>query len=145
MKKMSSIALCGKDFILTSSSPISISSSSYSSSLSSSSSSVPTNTSQFGFVPPSGQPDLQSRTGPRVRGSAEKAAHQGQVLSGLPHECHGPGTGKGSCNAKKEKKHKNPPCDRLSPAWCILGSKAKRLKGTPPAKLNLASTFKIIP
>ena len=97
MKKMSSIALCGKDFILTSSSPISISSSS---------SSVPTNTSQFGFVPPSGQPDLQSRTGPRVRGSAEKAAHQGQVLSGLPHECHGPGAGKGSCNAKKEKKHK---------------------------------------
>ena len=106
MKKMSSIALCGKDLILTSSSPISISSSSYSSSLSSSSSSVPTNTSQFGFVPPSGQPDLQSRTGPRVRGSAEKAAHQGQVLSGLPHECHGPGAGKGSCNAKKEKKHK---------------------------------------
>ena len=96
MKKMSSIALCGKDFILTSSSPISLS---YSSS-------VPTNTSQFGFVPPSGQPDLQSRTGPRVRGSAEKAAHQGQVLSGLPHECHGPGAGKGSCNAKKEKKHK---------------------------------------
>ena len=103
---------------------------------SSSSSSLPI--SQFGFVPPPGQPDLQSRAGSWVWGSAEKAAHEGQVLSGLPHECHGPGAGKGSCGQNLwEKAHQRPthprgeynistpasPCDRLSPVCCILSKR----------------------
>ena len=78
---------------------------SFPSSSSSSSSTPPISISQFGFVPlPSGQPDLQSRTGSWVWGSAEKTAHEGQVLSGLPHECHGPGAGKGSCGQKTWRK-----------------------------------------
>ena len=78
-------------------------------SIPSSSSSSFVTISQFGFVPPSGQPDLQSRAGSWVWGSAEKAAHEGQVLSGLPHECHGPGAGKGSCGQNLGEKAQNPP------------------------------------
>ena len=120
---------------------------------SSSSSTPPISISQFGFVPLlSGQPDLQSRTGSWVWGSAEKTAHEGQVLSGLPHECHGPGAGKGSCGQKTWRKRTKftphprgeynifipvPPCDRLSPACCILSKKAKRLKGNS-TKLNIS-------
>jgi hypothetical protein len=41
-------------------------------------------------------PFCQSGAGFRVWGSAEKTAHQGQVLSGLPDECSGLGAGQGS-------------------------------------------------
>ena len=36
---------------------------------------------------------FQSGTGFRIRGFAEKAAHQGQVFPGEPHERYGPGEG----------------------------------------------------
>ena len=128
---------------------------------SSSSSSLAISISQFGFVPLSlplanltcrAEPDLEFE-GLLKRQHTRVKYFQGSLMNAMDLE-----RAKVAAAKSSEKKHKNdphhlrgeyniftpaPPCDRLSPACCILSQKAKRLKGTS-TKLNIVKINKKI-